>query len=148
NGAEFCAGDEIVTRENNRRLRATGNRSFVKNGSRGKVVGVDTQDRTLVVDFTKEGRIRLPADYLERGKVEHAYAQTNFLAQGSDQKRTKYHPTDASRFEEGYVGITRGVEQTRIYIVDGHREHAEDDVVHGPEESVETDLAVITEALE
>ena len=101
NGAEFSVGDEIVTRENDRRLRSAGRRSFVKNGSRGTVVEVDPEGRTLLVDFTKEGRIRLPADYLERGKVEHAYAQTNFLAQGSDQRRTKYHPTDAIPLRRG-----------------------------------------------
>lgn len=146
-GIAFCAGDKIVTRENDRRLRAPGRQAFVKNGSRGTVVSVDPDGPSLLVDFEREGRIRLPADYLERGKVEHAYAQTNFLAQGSDQRRTKYHPTDASRFEEGYVGITRAVEETRIYIIDGHRDHDDDDLVHTRAELLDTGLTTIIEAL-
>jgi conjugative relaxase-like TrwC/TraI family protein len=147
-GTEFCVGDEIVTRENDRRLRSPDGKAFVKNGSAGTVIEVDLTRRTLVVQFRREGRIRLPAIYLDRGKVEHAYAQTNFLAQGSDQRRTKYHPTDASRFEEGYVGITRAVEETRLYIVDGHREHADEDLVHEPEKVLESGLAEMTIALE
>ena len=146
-GTEFCVGDEIVTRENSRRLRSPDQRSFVKNGSRGTVVEVDARKVALVVDFTREGRIRLPADYLQRGKVEHAYAQTNFLAQGLDQRRTKYHPTDGSRFEEGYVGITRAIEETRIYIVDGARDHDETDLIHEPAELVDTGLDTIASAL-
>jgi hypothetical protein len=146
-GAEFCAGDDVVARENNRRLHAPGRRAFLKNGSRGVVAEVDPEGRTLTVAFTKEGTIRLPTEYLERGKLEHAYAQTNFLAQGLDQRRTKYHPTDASRFEEGYVGLTRAVEETRIYLVEGKQNHADHDLIHAPDELVETGLAAITTAL-
>ena len=146
-GAEFCAGDDVVARENNRRLHAPGRRAFLKNGSRGVVTEVDPAGRTLTVAFTKEGTIRLPTEYLERGKLEHAYAQTNFLAQGLDQRRTKYHPTDASRFEEGYVGLTRAVEETRIYLVEGKQAHADHDLIHASDELVETGLAAITAAL-
>jgi hypothetical protein len=146
NGDDFCAGDEIVTRRNDRRLRTPGTRTFVKNGSRGTVVEADVSSRTLLVQFTREGLLRLPTTYLEQGNVEHAYAQTNFLAQGSDQQRTKYHPTEASRFEEGYVGITRAVEQTRIYIVDGTRPPSDDDLVHDTE-AVESGLSEIVAGL-
>lgn len=146
-GAEFCAGDDVVARENNRHLHAPRRRAFLKNGSRGVVAAVDPEDRTVTVAFTKEGIIRLPTEYLERGKLEHAYAQTNFLAQGLDQRRTKYHPTDASRFEEGYVGLTRAVEETRIYLVEGKHSHTDHDLVHSADELVETGLAAITAAL-
>jgi hypothetical protein len=145
-GSEFCVGDEIVTRHNDRRLRAPGRRPYVKNGSRGTIVDIDHEAPEIVVDFAREGRIRLPARYLESGKVEHAYAQTNFLAQGLDQRRTKYHPTDTSRFEEGYVGITRGVEETRIYLVDGQLPNPDDDIVHNPERTP-SGLETVTDAL-
>ncbi|MEW6475343.1 MAG: MobF family relaxase [Actinomycetota bacterium] len=146
-GAEFCTGDDVVARENNRRLHAPGRRAFVKNGSRGIVTEVNPDAHTVTVAFAKEGTIRLPTEYLQRGKLEHAYAQTNFLAQGLDQRRTKYHPTDASRFEEGYVGLTRAVEETRVYLVEGTQEHADRDLVHAPDELVETGLEAITTAL-
>ncbi|HSH60408.1 MAG TPA: MobF family relaxase [Acidimicrobiales bacterium] len=147
-GHEFCVGDEVVTRANNRQLHAEDRRRFVKNGSLGTVIEVDQAAGELVVDFTREGRIRLPSEYLQRGKVEHAYARTNFLAQGQDLQRTKYHPTDASRFEEGYVGLTRAVDETKIYVVDGHADDAEEDVSHTPSDRLVSDLDTVIAALE
>jgi hypothetical protein len=39
-------------------------RSFVKNGSAGKVAAVDRDGGTVTVDFKAEGRMLLPARYL------------------------------------------------------------------------------------
>ncbi len=146
-GMEFCVGDEIVTRANNRQLHAGDRRMFVKNGSLGTVAERDEAAGELVVDFQREGKIRLPAEYLRRGKVEHAYARTNFLAQGQDLQRAKYHPTDASRFEEGYVGLTRAVEETKIYVVDGHPDEDDQDLPHQPAERILSDLDTVIAAL-
>jgi hypothetical protein len=118
-GREFLAGDEVMARHNDRSLRAPGQRSFVKNGSVGTVVEVDVERGELVVAFEREGTVRLPAAYLDAGHLEHAYARTTYLAQGATHQLGRYHPTDVSRFEEGYVALTRARHQTRIYVVEG-----------------------------
>ncbi|MEW6477658.1 MAG: MobF family relaxase [Actinomycetota bacterium] len=120
-GREFMVGDWVVTRHNDRRLTADGSKAFVKNGSVGVVAEVDELAKELVVDFAREGRIRLPHSYLDAGWVEHGYARTTYGVQGATLDETHYHPGDESRFEEGYVALTRDRRRTRLYIVDGHR---------------------------
>jgi conjugative relaxase-like TrwC/TraI family protein len=125
-GREFLAGDEVIARRNDRSLRAPGQRSFVKNGSVGTVVEVDVERGELVVAFDREGTILLPAAFLDAGHLEHAYARTTYLAQGATHQLGRYHPTDVSRFEEGYVALTRARHQTRIYVVEGELDLADE----------------------
>jgi len=61
----------------------------------------------------------VPARYLAAGKLEHAYARTTYGVQGHTHDTARYHPTDASGFEEGYVAVTRGRSGARLYVVDG-----------------------------
>ncbi|MGI8661940.1 MAG: MobF family relaxase [Acidimicrobiales bacterium] len=145
-GREFMIGDEVVARRNDRRLRASGNSAFVKNGSVGTVLEVSTDDRDLVVRFAKEGTIRLASEYLAAGHVEHAYARTTYGVQGATLDFGRYQPSDASRFEEGYVAITRGREQTRIYVTEGDLE-VEDEAGHNATQGDETGLGTVVAAL-
>jgi conjugative relaxase-like TrwC/TraI family protein len=123
---EFMVGDEVIARRNDRTLRAPGRRSWVKNGSVGTVTEIDFNHRELLVAFEQEGSVRLPAAYLDDGRLEHAYARTTYLAQGATHRTGRYHPTDVSRFEEGYVALTRARLSTRIYVVEGEVEVADD----------------------
>lgn len=118
-GREFQCGDEVVARRNDRTLRTPGSRDFVKNGSTGVVVEVHPDDREVTVRFEREGTIRVPRPYVERGRLEHGYARTTYGVQGHTQDVARYHPTDASGFEEGYVAVTRGRRGARLYVVDG-----------------------------
>ncbi|MBX7070126.1 MAG: relaxase domain-containing protein [Microthrixaceae bacterium] len=118
-GREFQCGDEVVTRRNDRTLRRPGSRDFVKNGSTGVVVEVHPDNREVTVRFEREGTIRVPRPYIERGRLEHGYARTTYGVQGHTQDVARYHPTDASGFEEGYVAVTRGRRGARLYVVDG-----------------------------
>ncbi|MGH9009226.1 MAG: AAA family ATPase, partial [Acidimicrobiia bacterium] len=145
-GREFMVGDWVVTRRNDRRLTADGSKTFVKNGSVGVVAEVDAPAMELVVDFAREGRIRLPRPYLEGGWVEHGYARTTYGVQGATLDETRYHPGDESRFEEGYVALTRDRRRTRLYIVDGHR--LAGDLDHGGHDPKPTGLDTIAAALE
>jgi conjugative relaxase-like TrwC/TraI family protein len=119
NGREFLVGDDVVTRRNDRSLHAPGRREFVKNGSVGRVVAVDHDRGEVKVAFDREGLVRLPSDYLAAGHLEHAYARTTYGVQGATLDRARYHPSDASWFEEGYVAITRATDSTNLYVVDG-----------------------------
>ena len=73
----------------------------------------------LVVAFTNEGEVRLPAAYLSAGAVEHAYARTTYGLQGATLDAALYHPGEASSFEEGYVAITRARRSTDLFVVEG-----------------------------
>ena len=145
-GREFMVGDWVVTRRNDRRLTADGSQTFVKNGSVGVVAEVDDLAKELVVEFAREGRICLPRSYLETGWVEHGYARTTYGVQGATLDETHYHPGDESRFEEGYVALTRDRRRTRLYIVDGHR--LADDLDHGAHDPKPSGLDTVAAALE
>lgn len=118
-GRELMVGDEVVARRNDRTLCAAGSTEFVKNGSVGVIDTVHHGDREVTVRFEREGTIRVPARYLAAGKLEHAYARTTYGVQGHTHDVARYHPTDASGFEEGYVAVTRGRNGARLYVVDG-----------------------------
>ncbi|MFZ5872428.1 MAG: hypothetical protein ACOYXW_18120 [Actinomycetota bacterium] len=47
--------------------------------------------------------------------------------QGATLDRARYHPSDASRFEEGYVAITRATDATHLYVVDGELDIDDED---------------------
>ena len=118
-GVEIQAGDWIVTRRNEPRLRSTTG-GWVKNGSAGTVAAVDPDRRTVIVDFHRDGRITLPAGYLDgSGQVEHGYARTTYGVQGATLDRALYFAGDEASFEEGYVAFSRGRLETRLYLVDG-----------------------------
>ncbi|MDP9409094.1 MAG: relaxase domain-containing protein [Actinomycetota bacterium] len=116
---ELLIGDEVVARRNDRSLHTPGGREFVKNGSVGRVVAIDHEHREVDVAFEHEGVVRIPTTYLAAGHLEHAYARTTYGVQGATLDRARYHPSDASRFEEGYVAITRATDATNLYVVDG-----------------------------
>src|SRR5204863_9426881 len=118
----------------------------VKHGSTGVVVQVDVERTELTVAFYREGTIRLPADYVRAGYVEYAYARTTFGVQGSTQDVGRYQPSDVSRFEEGYVAITRARDRTHLYVADGDLE-SDDEAGHGALAPDETGLEVVAGAL-
>ena len=118
-GRELLVGDEVVARRNDRTLCEPGSKDFVKNGSVGVIEAIHHTDREVTVRFEPEGTIRVPARYLAAGKLEHAYARTTYGVQGHTHDVARYHPTDASGFEEGYVAVTRGRNGARLYVVDG-----------------------------
>ena len=146
-GREFCVGDWVVTRRNARSLRNPQTGAFVKNGSAGTIVSLDPEARTLIVDFASEGRIALPAAYLDGGWVEHGYARTTYGVQGATLTRALYHPGDASSFEEGYVALTRGGAETKIYVVDGALV-PDEEVGHRAHEPEARGLDTVCQALE
>lgn len=145
-GREYMVGDEVVARRNDRALHAPGRPEFVKNGSTGWVVAVDVDRGEVVVDFTNEGTITIPREYLNAGHMEHGYARTTDGVQGATLDRARYHPTDVSRFEEGYVAVTRATERTQLYIVEGDLD-IDDETGHHVIGRSETGLPNLVEAL-
>jgi conjugative relaxase-like TrwC/TraI family protein len=146
-GREFMVGDEVVARRNERSLRAIGGREAVKNGSTGTVVETDLRHQEVVVEFEREGTIRIPNAYLVAGSLEHGYARTSYGVQGATHQVARYHPTDVSSFEEGYVALTRGRRSARIYIVDGNQPDQDNEFAHTPTESQPFGIGDIAQAL-
>ncbi len=145
-GREFMVGDEVVARRNDRRLRNVDTGEFVKNGSAGVVANLDRRAKRITVAFDHEGTITLPTAYLAAGRLEHAYARTTYGVQGATHDTTRYHPTDGSGFEEGYVALTRGRRATKVYVVAGTIEE-EDELSHLPAEQVAVGLGDIVDSL-
>jgi hypothetical protein len=50
----------------------------VKNGSAGRVTAIDAGE--LVVEFEREGIVRVPRSYLAAGHLEYGYARTGTVA--------------------------------------------------------------------
>jgi conjugative relaxase-like TrwC/TraI family protein len=143
---EYSVGDWVVARKNDRRLRSPSG-DFVKNGSAGVVVAVDPSRRSLTVEFRKEGRVTLPAWYVTEGYLDYGYARTTYGVQGATLDRALYHASDQASFEEGYVALTRGRHEARLYIVDGTAVQDEESVHRGHDASP-TGLDTVAEALE
>ncbi len=144
-GREFQVGDEVVARRNDRTLHARGSRDYVKNGSAGTVNAIEGAD--LMVCFEREGTICVPHRYLVAGRLEHGYARTTYGVQGATHDIARYHPTDVSSFEEGYVAITRARTEARIYVVDGALLGPDDDLSHVPDDPRPFGIAEVAAAL-
>ena len=65
-------------------------------------------------------------NYLRPEFQRMSYARTTYGVQGATLDRALYHASDHSSFEEGYVALTRGRHEARIYIVDGTAVHLHD----------------------
>ena len=119
----------------------------MKNGSSGRIAAVDHRRRQLTVDFDKEGRIVVPTQYLDAGWMDYGYARTTYGVQGATLERALYHAGDESSFEEGYVALTRGRVDTRIYLVDG-TSAVDDETGHRAHDAEPTGLDTVSAAME
>jgi Ti-type conjugative transfer relaxase TraA len=113
----FSAGDEVMTLRNDRSLG-------VINGTRGVIEKVDVAQRTLELGLDDERSVVLPTSYLEAGHLTHAYAITGHKAQGMTTDRAFVLGDESLYREWGYVAMSRGREENRLYVVmgDGARE--------------------------
>jgi hypothetical protein len=129
-GTTAGLGDEVVTRQNDRRLMTPDGR-WVKNGDRWAVTG-RFQDGSLAVRRLRRNgapygqAIVLPAGYV-REQVELGYATTVHRAQGStvDTAHAILDPQSATR-ELLYVALTRGRSANHVYVPTDQSEGIED----------------------
>jgi Ti-type conjugative transfer relaxase TraA len=109
-GRPYQAGDRIMTLRNDRRLG-------VRNGTCAVVAEVDPEQREMTVRTDAGIALALPARYLDAGHVRHAYATTIHKAQGQTVDRAFVLGSDTLYQEAGYVALSRGRAENRIYIV-------------------------------
>ncbi|MEX2627132.1 MAG: MobF family relaxase [Ilumatobacteraceae bacterium] len=129
-GQPLQVGDVIVTRRNNRRLRSTNDPAwFVKNGSRGTVVGIDGESGDLTVRFDGHDvthDVLLPNRWAAastdgRSHVEYGYAVTDYGVQGRTLDVARSVIDDSTSVAGAYVATTRGRYANRLYVVEGRQ---------------------------
>jgi len=110
-GVSFAVGDRVMTLMNDR--------LGVKNGNRGTIEAVDPV-RGEIVFRRDDGRVfTLPRKYLEEGNVTHGYAMTGHKSQAMTTDKT-YVLADQTLYREwGYVAMSRGRDDNRLYVVAG-----------------------------
>jgi conjugative relaxase-like TrwC/TraI family protein len=116
-GTDAGVGDVIVTRKNNRLLRAGG--EFVKNGDLWTVEAVDGDGGLRVRHTQHDGQVTLPAEYVAE-RVEQGYAMTVHRAQGSTVDAGHVLVDESYSRELLYVAMTRGRFGNTAHVVTDH----------------------------
>ncbi|WP_298338843.1 hypothetical protein [Ferrimicrobium sp.] len=130
-GTMCGAGDDIVTRENNR-LLGTRN-GWVKNGDRWSVSAIDTDGSLWVRRIDGKGEVRLPSEYV-LSSVELGYAMTVYRAQGRTVTSAHTLIGVGTTREVLYVGVTRGRETNHLYVDTGFGD--DQSTSHGPSQQL------------
>jgi len=139
----FSAGDLVIARRNSYR-------GGLINGERGLITAVHPQADGLTIAFA--GRhVTVGREYLDGGGLDHGYALTVHQAQGLTVDRAFLLGSDALYREAGYVGLSRGRHDNRIYLTDqpDHFTHTDPSVEqpHLNAEQPRRPLEMITAAL-
>nr|WP_220481609.1 MobF family relaxase [Nocardioides ginsengisegetis] len=115
-GAHASAGDLVITRKNDRRLRAL-NGGWVRNGDRWTVTAV-RKDGSLAVRRTwhrLSATVVLPPEYVAQ-HVELGYAVTAHRAQGITVDTAHVVASASTTRENLYVSMTRGRDSNIAYV--------------------------------
>jgi len=114
-GRVFAVGDRVVALRNARRLD-------VLNGTRATITAVDLEHRSLTLRTSDGHTLELPASYLDartdRGgpTLDHGYAITGHKAQGMTTGRAFVLGSEDLYREWGYVALSRGRIENRLYL--------------------------------
>ena len=107
----FSIGDSVMALRNDSHLG-------VINGTRGVVTGIDRDLRNVTID-TGRTSVTLPATYLDKGNLQHAYAITGHKAQGMTTDRCFVLADETLYREWAYVAMSRGRVENSLYVVVG-----------------------------
>jgi hypothetical protein len=123
---QLAVGDRVVCGHN--AIAELG----VANGSRGTVIALDSQARTLTIrlDGTDGQEITLPQSYLDgrrqgerNRRMDLAYATTGHRAQGLTRGRALVRLAGTENVNWLYVQLSRARQDTRLYAVVGPEPH-------------------------
>ena len=108
-------GDEVVTTLNNRRLVTTAG-AWVRNGDRWQILELRGDGSVLLDSLDGRGRVIAPAGYVA-DNLSLAYAVTVHKGQGLTVDEAILVVDDATAAEHLYVGMTRGRQTNRAFVV-------------------------------
>ncbi len=103
----FAVGDRVLARRNARALD-------VINGDAGYVTEI--REGRVAVELDAGRRITLPMAYVRAGHLDHGYALTAHLAQGSTVDRAFVLGSDELYREWGYTALSRHRIEARFYV--------------------------------
>lgn len=117
-GRFYAVGDTVIGRRNDYRAK-------VLNGTRGTVIALHHDERSLTIETAAGQQVKVPSTYLAAGHLDHGYATTVHKAQGATFDEAFVLGSDQLYREAGYVALSRGRDSNRLYIVDNdpHDEH-------------------------
>ena len=114
-GIRAAAGDTVITRRNDRRLRA--GRSWVRNGDRWTVTEVRDDGAITLRRAGRKwgGSVVVPAEYAAE-HLDLGYAVTSYRAQGITVDSSHVLADASMTRETFYVAMTRGCEHNIAYV--------------------------------
>jgi conjugative relaxase-like TrwC/TraI family protein len=113
-GNQASAGDVIITRTNNRRLRLTAT-DWVKNGDRWTITGIGRNGDLTVRHNRSRLSVRLPADYVQHS-AGLGYASTIHAAQGVSADTMHGLVCGRESRQQLYTMLTRGRTANHLYL--------------------------------
>jgi hypothetical protein len=113
-GNQASAGDVIITRSNNRRLRLTAT-DWVKNGDRWTITGIGRNGDLTVRHNRSRLTVRLPADSV-RESTGLGYATTIHTAQGVSADTMHGLISGQESRQQLYTMLTRGRAANHLYL--------------------------------
>jgi energy-coupling factor transporter ATP-binding protein EcfA2 len=140
-GTRAATGDVVITRRNDRRLRA--GRGWVRNGDRWNAMDVrDDGSMALQRAGAKWGAtVIVPADYVAE-HVELGYAVTSYRAQGITTDTAHVLVDSAMTRENLYVAMTRGRDANIAYVAVDQPDTAHD-IPHPGDNQASTGRSVL-----
>ncbi len=123
-------GDIVATRRNHRQLQTTSG-DIVRNRELWTVTAVNDDGDLTVTDLTGTSMVTLPAEYVME-HVRLGYAATEYGTQSATETASITLAGPATTGRGLYVGMTRGRDDNRVYVVtDTHDMSEARDVLEG-----------------
>lgn len=112
-GQKAGIGDQVVTRQNDRRFTTHG--GWVKNGDRWTVTAVHPDRSVTLRHLDRHDEVRLPVAYVSN-HIELGYAVTTYQVQGRTVDAAHAFISPTATREVFYVSATRGRYSNRLYV--------------------------------
>jgi ATP-dependent exoDNAse (exonuclease V) alpha subunit len=135
----YAKGDDVIFGRNDRLLD-------VANGQLARVVELHHKRGEVTVDVG-DRRVRVDRDYLNGGDLRLGYAATVHKNQGATCDRAYLLTSDSLRRELGYVGLSRGRLDNRIWTTSDPDADVSVEAAHGAEPKVIDPLADLRRAM-
>ncbi len=137
-----AVGEIVATRRNQRHLHTT-NGDIVRNRELWTVTAINDDGDLTVTDLSGSSTVTLPAGYVTE-HVRLGYAATEYGTQSATETTSITLAGQATTGRGLYVGMTRGRDDNRVYVVtDSHEMSDSRDVLEGIVASDRADMPAV-----